>query len=832
MRRRIFVLILTLIMLLSVAGCGNKSTYIVKASEAVSGYKPFGKAGSIAPAAAASLSLVSENEYLALYYDKETCVVTVFDKRNGKSYTTAPADQSPGSKNTYMAALNLIYSNSQGKSGSIDSYTQSVVLEQAEIKTEGSSVTFIYKIGDVSDGLEVLPTLISNERFNKLLDKANASQKRILERRYSYVTSYDAWTRRKITNKNSIAELVEIFKALGYTSEELAIDNKENNVKQAADEKLAFTVPLRFTLDGDSVVADIDMSLVEYPKNNPLVQIELLQYFGAVTAGSSGYFLLPDGSGAIMPFNSVESGALGYQASVYGDDLAIRSKAASTEQQAALMPVYGANYNDGGFLAVIEDGEALADVLAYNSGATDQYGKIYSRINFLKSESTSLGGQEGNDNFNYYNFQEKPYTGKYAVRYMFLDSSSSDYVGMAAAYRNYLLTTGKLKGKVDEDKSPLLLETVGGILSTKSFVGFQYQGITALTKYEDNIKMAEELSKVGVENIKLKLTGFSGDGLQNTRSSKVKLIGALGGKSDFKKLTEASADNLTVYPEFDYLTFSSNSGLIAKNSYAIRSLDSKVAEIEKINYVTLAKNTQLNDNLYYLNTISSLEKLNKGITKFLDKYSFKNISISDMGSQVSSDFTSKASYDRQSSLNTTNELIKQLSEDYKLMLSAANAASVGYAEYVSDAPLWSSLYDFAEGIPFYSMVYHGSVSYTGKAINLTSNVKRELLRCIEYGAQLKYTLVYRNTDAIKKSDYTELYSASFENNLENISENYKAVNELYEKTFDAAISNHRCIAPSVYYTEYSNGAYTVVNYSDSDYSSEYGTVPAEAYIIG
>lgn len=833
MRRRIFVLILSILMLLSVAGCGNDKNYISKPSAAVNGYKAFGKTGSLQPedSSLTGLKLVSENDYLGLYYDEETCVVTVYDKRSGKSYTTAPKDQADG-KNKYMAALNLVYGNIQGKTGTLDSYTQSVSLNQVEIETSGSSVTFVYRIGDISDGLEVTPSIIGDKYFQELLEKADSSQKKVLERRYSYVKDYDAWTRRKLKSDAAISQLVEVFKDLGYTSEDLVRDNKENNVSAASDEKLAFTVPLRFTLDEDSVIADIDMNKVEYPENNPLIQIEFLQYFGAVTAEQQGYFLLPDGSGAIMPFKSVESGAVGYQASVYGDDRALRVKSRSTESQDALMPIYGANYYDSGFLAVIEDGEALADILAYNSGSADQYGKIYSRVNFLKTESTSLGENSGDDNFNFYNFQKEPYNGKYAVRYIFLENGSSDYNKMAAAYRNYLLTTGSLNKKVDDGAAPILIETVGGVLSTKSFLGFQYQGITALTKYEDNLKMVEELSSEGVENIKLKLTGFSGDGLQNVRSNKVKLIGALGSNKEFKQLIEGSNGEFTVYPDFNYLTFSSNSGLIAKNSYAVKSLDLKAAKIEITNYVTLNKNTQINDNLYYLNAISSLESLNQGIVKFLDKYSFKNMSIADMGSSASSDFSPAASYDRQSSINTTSEIIKQLSESYGLMLSAANSKNIGYAEYVSDAPLWSSQYDFAEGIPFYSMVYYGSVVYTGSSLNLSSDPQREFLKCIEYGAQLKYTLAYRNIDSISKSDYSELYSVDFENNSKDIAENYKAVNELYKKTADATVTVHKRLAPSVYYTEYSNGVYTVVNYSGNDYASEYGTVPAEAYIIG
>ena len=129
------------------------------------------------------------------------------------------------------------------------------------------------------------------------------------------------------------------------------------------------------------------------------------------------------------------------------------------------------------------------------------------------------------------------------------------------------------------------------------------------------------------------------------------------------------------------------------------------------------------------------------------------------------------------------------------------------------------------------MVYHGFVDYTGTSLNLTSDRETEFLRCIEYGALLKYTLAYRNTDEIKNSDYTNLYSASFEQNLEDIKEKYPKVNELYKKVADSKMTGHKAVNNNVYVTAYENGVETIVNYSDSDYSYDGVNVPAKGFII-
>lgn len=819
-------------MLLSFAGCGSKSAYVFVDSPELKDYKPFGEKGSLTLENTEGLVSVAQNEYLELFYDKETYVVTVFDKRTDKSYTSNPAGEAPDSKNTRLALLNLIYSNTQGKTGTIDSYTQSVLLDQVEVESKGDEVTFTYSIGDISDGLEVTPSIISNERFEELLEKADESQKKVLERRYSYIKDYDNWSRRKIANPNAIEELVAVFNDLGYTAEDLAKDNAENGVSGAIEEKLSFVVPLTFRLDGDSLVTEIELEKVEYPSNNPLVRIEVMPFFGAVGSGAQGYFLLPDGSGSVMPFDTVESGAASYEGAVYGADAAMRATGSAASSADIVMPVFGACYNENGFLAVIEDGEALADILAYNSGSADAYSKIYSRVNFLKTESVALGDQQASDNFNYYHFQDKPYAGSYAVRYIFLEKESCGYSGMAQSYRNYLLSTGGMNDKELSESAPFVLETVGGILSDKSVLGFQYKGITALTEYEENAEMVKQLAEKGVENIKLRLTAFSGDGLQNLLVNKSKLIGSLGGSKGMEALLEAAEkQSFAVYPDYEYLTFSANSGVLTKNSYAIKSMDLKAVEQKVLSPVTLKQDTQITDNSYYLTAIGKLSRISAAAEKMIDKYGISRMSIADMGHSISSDYTPEQSYDRQSASNYASELLSGLSDKYELMLNGANAANAQYASVVTDAPLWSSQYEFTEGVPFYSMVYHGLVDYTGEAVNLSSDSHKEFLRCVEYGASLKYTLIYKNKSVIKNSDYTWLYSAGFEDNLEDAAENYRLLSKLYGKTAESAITEHKKLDQSVYYTGYSNGVYTVVNYSDSEYSSEYGVIPAENYII-
>lgn len=831
--KRILTLLITICILFALTACGSdKGTVYIKSPE-INGYSASSDKGNLSLENTERLTKIAENEYLQVFYNTESYTLTVFDRRTGESYFSAPQGEKISSTNARLAMLSLIYSDFQGKSGEIDSYTKSVVLNQVETEKVKNGMIFNYKIGDFSDGLEFVPQKLSGKRFNSFLEKLDSSKQGILKRRYSYEDETDQWIRRKnIANPKAISDLVRIFKDLGYTAEDLEKDNKENGVKTETVEKLGFFVPLKVTLEEDSIVVSIDFNKVIYPENNKLTKIKVLPLFGAAAAETEGYYLLPDGSGAVMPFKTVEDGAIGYNASVYGQDDAVRNKVGTSKKQNILLPVFGAGYKNGGYLTYIEEGEALADIIANNCGSEDEYNKIYSQVNFLKTESVALGDQNASDNYTYYNFQEKPYNGNYTLRYIFAEKDAYDYSSLAKLCRNYLETTGKLKKTKKGDNAPFVLESVGGMLANQSFLGFTYEGITPITKYNDNILMADKLKASGVENINIRLTAFKGDGLQNSLPMDMDFISKLGGKRGFKELIEkAKEKNIRIYPDFEYLTFTGNSSVFTKNSYAAKTLDMKAAGKDVINPATGFKNIQLSDNLYYLTSIASLDEINDSVKEQLDDYEIKNISIADLGGNVSSDFSDKAPYDRQSATNKAADMIKGLSGKYSVMLNAPSAFSAGNADIITEAPIWSSQYAFAKDIPFYSMVYHGFVDYTGTSLNLTSDRETEFLRCIEYGALLKYTLAYRNTDEIKNSDYTNLYSASFEQNLEDIKEKYPKVNELYKKVADSKMTGHKAVNNNVYVTAYENGVETIVNYSDSDYSYDGVNVPAKGFII-
>ena len=65
-----------------------------------------------------------------------------------------------------------------------------------------------------------------------------------------------------------------------------------------------FTVPVLYTLDSFGLTASVLTSEIKESEKNKITEISLLPYFGAASVNDSGYFLVPDGSGALIGFNN------------------------------------------------------------------------------------------------------------------------------------------------------------------------------------------------------------------------------------------------------------------------------------------------------------------------------------------------------------------------------------------------------------------------------------------------------------------------------------------------------------------------------------------------
>lgn len=782
------------------------------------------------------MTLIAENDFLELYIDKETTVVAVKNKKSGKLWYTNPPEwqsdtMAANNTNKLRSQLNITYADMNGAVTVIDNYAESIEKGQYEIKPIQNGIKVVYTLGNASRGIEDIPRKISNERFQKLIfDKADEKDQKVLKRRFSHFKDGDVWIRREINTKEAVTQLLEILDKAGYTQADLAKDNLDNGIPASATAKKAFTVPLEYWLDKENMVVQIPMSEVQYPEMYPIIKMDVLEFYGAAHYEQGGYLFIPDGSGAIINFGLTQKGYKKFFAPVYGVDKSILISEKKYINEQVLLPVYGIKQEEDACFAMIEDGDALANIQASKAGLTNSYNTVFSNFDFTKMDAITLGGSMKSGIVGY---QKKIYDGNIRIRYAFLSGNDANYTGMAHYYQNYLVNKYKMERMTPKESIPFCVETIGAIDKIKSFLGIRYYGREALTTYKENIEILKDLQGAGVNNIKLRLSGWFNKGMNQTIPINIRLERKLGGASGFKKLVEyAQGTGVTLYPDATFMTVAKNNLGFFKNDYIAKTIDDKDAESYYYNTATYGIDK------FYRNVFSRYilapRKLSYVVDKFIHKYKkydIGSVSLNDLGNEVHSDFNDNNTVDRQSAFNMAVKQVENIKNSIgSIMLNKGSAVTLPYADFVVNAPGEHSWYNIEdERVPFYQMVLHGYIEYVGQPINLSSEYKKEFLRAIELGSGMYFKWMYQEASAVKGTDHDFLFSINYKDWFARAVQYYKEANEALKDVQDRRMTGHSKMAQGVYKTDYEGSISIIVNYNKTPVDIDGVSIEAEGF---
>ncbi len=582
---------------------------------------------------------------------------------------------------------------------------------------------------------------------------------------------------------------------VGYTSK----DKAPANFRMALEYYLTdMGVEVRFPANGLS----FDESAYE------LTSISILPYMGAGNSDYKGYNFIPDGSGALMRFENATK-LFNVTGKVYGDDYAYQ-EISSSNQETFRMPVFGvvttsetmkpdylAPYYggkekdekeyDSGFVAIVTEGDALTTLTSLHGGGYDQlhpFNSVYCSFtprpkdSYNLSEAISVGGS-GKVTV----VSDRKYTGSFRINYIMLTDTDkqtdtnrkyydASYVGMAKAYRDFLEKKGTIKQfdeSVNQKDIPLYLEAFGAVDSEETFLSIPITVTKPLTTFGDLELMIAECKAAGINNLGLRLTGYTNGGIVSTVPTKVDFESAVGGDDGFVDFLKKAQDlGVEVYPEFDF-AYMSDTSLFDGFSYssdAVKSIDGRY--ITKRAYSAVLQTFSTTGKIcispcvygdYFADFDESFDDILDGMVT--------NISLGTLGSDLNSDFDEDDPYNREDSKNSTLDLLKRFDVDAsygKIMVDAGNAYSMEYADVVLNAPLDSSRYSYAaEAVPFFGMVYHGYVVFAGSPTNMTGDIKYETLKILENGATLYMMLSYQNVELLKKDEQlSKYYAVSYE----------------------------------------------------------------------
>jgi len=597
--------------------------------------------------------------------------------------------------------------------------------------------------------------------------------------------------------------------------------------------------------------------------NYRLNTIAVLPYFGCTatdkvtgdvgdTDGSysrdGGYIFIPDGSGTLLNYynedGTLKTGILG--GSMYGNDYALESiDAAGANAKIYRVPVFGLveeysitkvvqgntigtiggetapSHNDvrngkRGFLAIIEEGDSFATIRANLkqagwAGASGEivYNTVFSLFTIKRSDSVNVGSSIGGGNSSMTANDDTKYIGNYAVRYVLLsDPDVNDatdngddvsYVGMAKAYRDYLIANGTLdelqKSEV-ESTIPLYIHSYGALDAQDTFLSIPITVEKPLTTFTDVIAMNEEFKSNNITNVNYILEGFANGNMSKPYyPTYVKWGKTVGGEKGLNELLVYAKDNgIGVYPEFDFSTaywVKTFSGF-SYRKHAARAMSGRYTTKRDYDYVF-----QVIHKFGKGNVVSSGAYLNlfEKFAKDYDKYSIGGISVLSLGTDLNSDFNEDYPITREDSKVNTQDLLAKISEKYgNVVVEGGNAYTWAYATDIMNVPLGNSRYQLGSAtIPFIGMVLHGYKNYAGNVINTSGDIQYDILKSLENGAALYFLLSKQNSNEFKNSmamGLNENYSVNYETWRDDVVAYYHQLNGAIGSLQTATITDH------------------------------------------
>jgi hypothetical protein len=640
--------------------------------------------------------------------------------------------------------------------------------------------------------------------------------------------------------------LIQIFKEAGFTPEEKSADLEALGLNPLLPNHEVFAVTTEYRIDGRDLLVKIPVDKIEYPIDVelvtgervtlPLTAINLLEHFHAAGTDQHGYMLVPDGSGALIYLNNGKQLYPSYRQRVYGQDRAIATPVAvyaHTDQ--IYMPVFGMKRGDSGFLATIEDGDALAVINANVSGKISSYNTVNSSFMLIPLTTLRLDNTESHwmDRYAINLYQSRLPDCDIQVRYMFLHGEDANYVGMARRYREYLIRRAGLKQRTGTDAYPLYVDIIAGIDVNKPVLGFPVRRVIPLTTFAEGGQMLRILTELGIGDVRARLCGWLVGGVRNHFPYNVSLESALGSRRDFQNLLNTARSlGVGLYLDIDILNIWWDKGFSA-NRDAARSLDRRHAFVYKYN---LASSQRLASQRGYILSPYRLSDMVKRVMDQIVKLGADSVSFATLGKYVDSDFRRDPErlVDRQQSLRITKSALEGIrtAAGGGLIVEGGNVYALAYADSVVSAPTGHNGFTIEdESVPFYQIAIHGLIDHAGPPVNLSHDPGAEILKAIETGSALSYTLHYRDSSLVIDTDFHWLYSGRFSDWVDQVVAAQRAVGSALEGVRYEPIADHRKLEEGVYLTRFANGRTVVVNYNHYSVELDEVTVQARGYAV-
>ncbi len=716
-------------------------------------------------------------------------------------------------------------SESQVKKNSFDTKTQSTVVEDTFIAQNDN---YTLSINETSMGV-TLKDLKTGEVYGS--NPADTGEVQLDEfgmpiKRHPQVESV-LFLEYLDVKTNTTSKLISYTAAVN--SGRTVYEKTENGIKiNYYFEDAQIMIPLTYTLREDGVAVSLNPKEIQ-ENENMLISVSVAPFWCSVkNTEKDGYILYPSGSGALIYPKEISQPGETYSDEVYGTDASKEVWDKVSTEKSIKLPVFGAKFGKQASFAIIEQG-AESSLIDMTVGSTSVgYSSAYVTYQ-LRGYTANIKELYNNRYYKGLVYADDMITAPLTIGFYPLSGKNATYSNMASVYRNYI---NKTAGEAKADNiSKLDVTVVGGTMISKSFLGIPYKTLYPTTTFLQVKDILADLKKSGVEVSNLNFYGFGENGIDSNKlGGDFAIDSKLGKIKDFTEIKKQN-ENTNLFFDFDLVKFNDSANGFSSYFDAATRANKKVAKVYNFDIAVLGRDAEKSYSVLARDCVEeAVEKVNVK-TK---KWNIDGVGFSTLSSIAYSDYSNKQSSELYSKAGIASQVGKALEsiENKKIMSSEANAYAAVKSDLVMNIPTVSTRATlFDEDIPFYAMVLRGRTAISCESSNLVSDSRTQLLRAVESGAGLSYTLTSDYSTEILESTTPVFYNSLYTDLKETIVSDYKMLSDYYSLISDSSVAQHIIHKSGLRETVFSNGVRVFVNYSDKAIKTKVGNVPAESFFV-
>ena len=574
-------------------------------------------------------------------------------------------------------------------------------------------------------------------------------------------------------------------------------------------------------VEDESIIVAMDSQSVRETADSKLVSVEFYPFLGAVLHGSqNGYFLIPDGGGALVNFTNVYANvAAHYQKRYLGPDVAIGE---DEEQGAGVLtfPVYGIAHGvrSDALLVEVRDAYYYAELVMYPAGVLTNYYFISNRYLFRQQYNHIIAGDRQTTVF-------MPEMSHFTIneRITLLSGDRADYAGMAAAYRAGI-GVPDAHGNGLSEGIPLSLH----VLAAGTGSGLLRNNDIIMTTIAQAREMTEDLQENGVRHIQLIYQSPFAREKTGSERGRYTLRAGLGNPAELSDLAAAlkAGGHRLILPAGGENVYSRTAGL-----------DMREDVIRQLNKSYLVSSQRLGAVRYQWYELNA-----SGFAKVLaqDAERFAGMGVDSLGINMhgaQSSFNNKRSISRNEAAALITEALwaargegMDLLLDYNSFLPTETLAT-------AQALMWfqpeTSLYPYiTDTVPFVPLVLRGQMDLFSTWLNNTGAPEEMTLRLIEWGIYPQFVITHRESEALMyATQWANVVSSCYADWKERILDSYHMINGALTPVYGQAMTDHRMLAPGVARSGYENGVSIYVNFTHQRYTDGSVSVDPMAYEV-